>query len=237
VITRDCVSMRELAANIHSWYNLSRFKADGAEAPPASDLPPESVDSVSLQESHERVELAFRQTAFGDSRNPLQYVGLRHALGLSCLDDELPATHMQLHLSADSESGALKPRALQAQQRNRHRTPVRPADPERPVAHREPPDLRALDGYRSEIVRNGILCRHGRRNSLCVNHGLLPCMVTVARRQTVFVTPSGVVSVAWGGIARVKNFTPQRSRQGRAKRAREHGPQARAQALTARTAC
>jgi hypothetical protein len=39
-----------------------------------------------------------------------------------------------------------------------------------------------------------------------------------------------------GGIARAMRSTPQRSRQGRAKRAREHGVR-RAQALTARTAC
>jgi hypothetical protein len=30
--------------------------------------------------------------------------------------------------------------------------------------------------------------------------------------------------VAWSGIARVRTVTPRRSRQGRAQRAREHGP-------------
>ena len=70
MIAGDWIRRREWAADTHP----PRLKADGAEAPPASD-PPELVDPILLQAPHECVEIAFRQSAFGDSRNAFQHLG------------------------------------------------------------------------------------------------------------------------------------------------------------------
>jgi hypothetical protein len=78
-----------------------------------------------------------------------------------------------VHRGADSKSGSLKPRALQAQHGNGHRASVPPAHPIRPVIHSESPNLRALGRNLSKVATIEIFCRRERRNSLRVNHGLL----------------------------------------------------------------
>jgi hypothetical protein len=55
--------------------------------------------------SHERNELAFRQSAFGDSRNPLQYLGFRYSLRLSRLDDQPPEADVQRFGAKDPVKG------------------------------------------------------------------------------------------------------------------------------------
>jgi hypothetical protein len=86
--------------------NPPSFEADGAQAPPASDLL-ESVDPVSLQASQERVDLAFRQPVFGDARNLLQHLGFRYSLGLNRFEDQPPESDVHLHHAADEKAGAL----------------------------------------------------------------------------------------------------------------------------------
>jgi hypothetical protein len=67
------------------------------------------------QSSLKIVEIVLRQALISDqcAEHP-EDVGMRHAFGLGRLDHEPPTTHLHLHWDADSKSGALKPRALQA---------------------------------------------------------------------------------------------------------------------------